>query len=113
MKTTVDFYEFRRAFEQIRPDNFSREGLAVLFDYLDQWEANTGEELELDVIGFCCDFSEEPAEDIAANYSIDIEDAENPEEVANIVRDYLQDQGVYVGDVAEDDDRVSFVYRPF
>lgn len=42
MKTTVNFYEFAAAFENCRPDNFSREGLMCLFEYLEEFEESTG-----------------------------------------------------------------------
>ena len=115
MKQTVNFYDFRRAFESIRPDNFSESGLSALFDYLEQYEEDVGEDLELDVIAFCCEFSEDWADNIAAAYDIDIEDAEGDlEAVAEIVREYLQDEGAYVGEAGEDDTgRASFVYRQF
>lgn len=58
MKTTVNEYAFRRAFETTRPDNFSYAGLSALFEYFEQYEEDTGEEMELDVIAICCDFSE-------------------------------------------------------
>ena len=55
MKTTVSRYDFERAFVDAgRKDQFSYEGLSVLFDYLEDYEDSTGEELELDVIAFCC-----------------------------------------------------------
>ena len=115
MKQTINVYQFRDAFKSIRPDNFSDSGLSALFDYLEAYEDDTGEDLELDVIGLCCDFSEDWADNIAADYNIDIEDAEgDPEAVAIIARDYLQDEGAYVGEAGEDDTgRASFVYRPW
>ena len=58
MKQTINEYQFRRAFETSRPNNFSYEGLKALFDYLEQYEEETGQELELDVIAICCDFTE-------------------------------------------------------
>ncbi len=58
MKATVYFSVFYDAFQAIRPDNFSRAGLVALFDYLEDYEYNTGEELTFDVISLCCDFSE-------------------------------------------------------
>ncbi len=58
MKTTVNKYDFERAFMAIRPDNFSRAGLDAMFDYLNQYEDETDTEIELDVIAICCDFSE-------------------------------------------------------
>ena len=58
MKQTINEYQFRRAFETTRPNNFSYEGLTALYDYLEQLEEDTGQEIELDVIGLCCDFTE-------------------------------------------------------
>ena len=57
MKTTVDIYIFRNAFQAIRPDNFSYDGLTALFDYLEEQGSNEAE-VELDVIAFCCEFTE-------------------------------------------------------
>lgn len=58
MKRSVSFYDFERAFAETRPNHFTRAGLAALFDYLEAFEAESGEEIELDVIGLCCDFVE-------------------------------------------------------
>ena len=58
MKNTVDFYQFSRWFEQNRPDNFSRVGLTCLFDYLEEFEESTGEQIEFDPIALCCEYSE-------------------------------------------------------
>jgi len=97
MKSTVSLYDFRRAFEQCRPDNFSHEGLEVLFDYLEELESDTGEELELDVIALCCDYSEDSFEDVAANYSIDLSNHEEIEAQLQAVIDYLQENTQYCG----------------
>ena len=114
MKTTVSKYDFERAFvDAERKDQFSYEGRAVLFDYLEQLEEDTGQELELDVIALCCDYAEEMVEDIARNYSIDLNDAD-PEDndydtqCRAIVRDYLQDNTQLVGETA-----TGFVYASF
>ena len=58
MKQTVNFTDFRDAFEAIRASRFTYEGLQALFEWLEDYENDTGEELELDVIGLCCDFTE-------------------------------------------------------
>ena len=59
MKQTIDVYGFRRAFERTdRKDQFSYEGLKALFEYLEQYEDDTGEEVELDIIALCCDYCE-------------------------------------------------------
>lgn len=109
MKTTVYFYDFKHAFESIRPDNFSREGLEVLWDYLEEYEDSTGEELELDVIALCCDFSEDTWENIASDYRIDLDGCEDDDdEKKEAVKEYLEDQGALVGEVSG-----GFVYRCF
>ena len=108
MKTTVSKYDFERAFADAgRKDQFSYEGLAVLFDYLEELEASTGQELELDVIALCCDYYEDTVGGIIANYSIDVEGLDDNEQV-DTVREYLMDQGAYCGETA-----TGFVYSAF
>lgn len=59
MKTSVNFYDFCRAFETCgRNENFSYEGKRALFEYLEELEESTGEEIELDVVALCCDYAE-------------------------------------------------------
>ena len=58
MIQTMNEYQFTQAFKEIRPNNFSYEGLKALFDWFEEYEEGTGEKVELDVIGICCDFSE-------------------------------------------------------
>lgn len=97
MKQTItNVYQFRDAFNLCgRGKQFSYEGLASLWEYLEQYEEDTGEELELDVIAFCCDFSEESPEDIAQSYGVEMEEDESTIEEA--VRAYLEDNGAFVG----------------
>lgn len=114
MKTTVSRYDFERAFADAgRKDQFSYEGLSVLFDYLEDYEEQTGEEIELDVIALCCDYYEETVADIARNYRIDLseldpEDDDYEDQCVNAVREYLMDQGAYCGETA-----TGFVYSAF
>jgi len=108
MKTYISEYSFMRAFKECRPDNFSYDGLKVLFEYLEEYEMDIGEELELDVIGLCCDFSESNFEDIAALYNIEIDINENEDEQKQQVIDFLQSEGAYVGETLN-----SIIYRDF
>ena len=109
MKTTVSLYDFREAFRaRGRAEQFSYEGLEVLFDYLEQYEDETGEELELDVIALCCDFYEDTVGAIADNYSIDLTDCEDEDEQAEVIREHLENNGALVGEVTG-----GFVYRAF
>ena len=73
--------QFIERFRQIRPTNFTYEGLQALFEYLEQLEGDTGEEIEFDVIGLCCEFSQydnlkEFQDDYGKGYEC-IEDIEN------------------------------------
>jgi len=59
MKQTVNFYDFERAFSCSQyKDNFTYDGLRALFSYLEQYEEDCREEIELDVCAICCDFTE-------------------------------------------------------
>jgi len=59
MKITINFDGFERAFQRYgRGEQFSYEGLEALFEYLEQLESEMGEEIELDVIGLCCEYTE-------------------------------------------------------
>lgn len=90
MKTTLTFCGFRdtfRAYDRI--ENFSYEGSKALFEYLEQYEEDTGEELELDVIALCCEYTEDTWQSIAANYSIEYDENENDDEGKEAVIEYL------------------------
>ena len=72
MKTSINKYDFRDAFQKAgRGNNFSYDGLGVLFDYFEAYEEDSGEEIELDVIAICCEFDEAMPEEIRDNYSIE------------------------------------------
>lgn len=108
MKTTVSRYDFERAFADAgRKDQFSHEGLKALFDYLEDYEDSTGEEIELDVIALCCDYNEDTVADIARNYSIDLEGMDDEEQL-EAVRDYLNENTTLVGETS-----TGFVYACF
>jgi hypothetical protein len=108
MKTTVSRYDFERAFvDADRKENFSYEALGLLFDYFESYEEETGQEIELDVIAICCEYSEDNPDDIIANYSIDVEDMDEDEKI-DAVRDYLNDNTMLVGETT-----TGFVYLSF
>ena len=75
MKQTINFYDFQKAFQDLRPNSFTYEGLRALFGYIEETEESTGFEVELDVIALCCDFIEYASEEeYASEYSDDLED---------------------------------------
>lgn len=109
MKTTVNLSDFRDAFHRMgRNAQFSHEALEVLFDYLEECELDMWEEMELDVIAICCDFEESDAQAIIEAYSLEVEEGADEEEIKEIARSYLIDEGVLIGECAGNE---SFVYR--
>tara|TARA_R110002012_G_scaffold83847_2_gene210601 strand:+ start:510 stop:806 length:297 start_codon:yes stop_codon:yes gene_type:complete len=58
MKKTMNFYDFSAWFEEHRPNNFSRQGLKALWEMLESYEQDTGEEIEFDPIALCCEYTE-------------------------------------------------------
>jgi hypothetical protein len=110
MKTTISLYDFRDAFHQAgRSNQFSHDGLRVLFEYLEEYEDSTGSEVELDVIGLCCEFSEETPEDIAKNYGFTFSGDEDEVERLNSLLDWLHDRTMVCGVTNEG----SIVYQAF
>lgn len=108
MKTSVDGYSFRRAFNDLRPDNFTCQGLNILFDYFEALEDDLGEEIDFDVIAICCDYSEDTIDEIANNYSIDLSECEDDDEKRDAVRSYLEDNTAICGETD-----AGFVYACF
>ena len=110
MHTTINnVYQFRDAFHGAgRSGQFSYDGLEVLFDYLEQYEEDTGEAIELDVIALCCEYSEDTPEEIVRYYSIDVSDCEDDEDVMNTVIDYLNNETIVCGKTA-----TTIVYQQF
>ncbi len=108
MKTTVSRYDFERAFTDCnRQDQFTNEGLGLLFEYLESYEEETGQEIELDVVALCCDYAEEDTHIIARDYKIDLEGMDD-DEILEAVRDYLEANTTVVGETA-----TGFVYACF
>lgn len=70
MKQAVNLHDFRREFQLTRPENFSYEGLEVLFDFLEEIYEETGEEYELDVIALCCDYVESTVGEALKEYGL-------------------------------------------
>jgi hypothetical protein len=76
MKTIVSEYQFVDAFRLCgRESQFSRAALSALFEYLEEYENSTGEEIELDPIAICCEWAEfSSAREAASEYGFDAED---------------------------------------
>jgi hypothetical protein len=100
MKTTISLYDFRDAFHEAgRGNQFSYDGFRVLFEYLEEYEASTGSEVELDVIALCCEFDEGNAEEIVDNYRYTFNEDENKDEDSrhDAILQFLNDRTMVCG----------------
>jgi hypothetical protein len=112
MKQTVYLNDFRDAFYKMdRKDNFSYEGLEILFNYIEDFEQDTGEETELDVIALCCEYAESTIDELISDYSIDISDCDPDDDAAikETVLEYMNEHTSICGVTSED----SVVYALF
>ena len=93
MKQTVYLQDFRDAFYKMdRKGEFSREGLEILFNYIEELEQDIGEEIELDVIALCCNYAESTIDDLISDYDIDTSEC-NPyddDDIKETVLEYME-----------------------
>ena len=54
----INFQDFCDSFSDTYKNNFTYEGKKALFEYLELLEDGTGEQIELDPIALCCDYTE-------------------------------------------------------
>jgi hypothetical protein len=96
MIQTINLYDFRDAFRRYgRGEQFSYEGLGLIFDYIEEYEDSTGEQVELDVVALCCEWCEQSPEDIAIAYNLEIGVSE--ENTLQTVLEYLHDETQVAG----------------
>jgi len=108
MFQTINEYQFRDAFRDLRPDNFTYQGLGLLFEYFEQIEDETGTPVELDVITICCEYAEDTVLEIARAYSIDMDGCEDEDKIRQAVQEYLEENTTLVGETD-----AGFVYAIF
>ena len=83
MKTTVDTYQFINV---MTGHGFTRSGAVALFDYLEQYEEETGHELDFDPIALRCEFTEyKGLEEIAHDYGEEYSDLDYLEQSATVI----------------------------
>lgn len=109
MKTTVSKHGFRQAFSDAgRSEQFNHEALDMLFEYFEQLENDTGEEIELDVVAICCEYAEDTVDEITNSYRIDLDDCDDDDEKMDAVRSFLEKNTFLVGETPD-----GFVYAQF
>jgi hypothetical protein len=109
MQHTINFNDFIDAFKRFdRYDGYGYEALKVIYNYLEEYEQETGADIELDVIAICCDYNAEHYTDIASNYSIDLAGLDD-DEAKQAVIEYIQDNSSYLGEATDGE----LVYQVF
>lgn len=100
---------YHMACRMYRGDSFGYKGWKAIGEYLQELSDDIGQDVEVDIVSLCCDYSmAESAEDFAGQYedfmdSIDPEEWEGmgEDEKIEAIRDYLQDETSVV--VCEED----------
>ena len=88
MKQLINFSQFCDSFGDTYKNNFSYEGKKAIFEYHERLEEECEEEIELDIISICCDYTEyEDLKDLQNNYT-DIETMEELEEHTQVIPIY-------------------------
>ena len=108
MKRTINKYDFAQAFKDYgRENQFTIKALDILFDYLEQLESDLNEQMELDVISICCDYTENTIKEWARNNDIDTDKSE--EELTDI----LNDKTYIVGDYTNEQGEKVVIYQHY
>ena len=87
MIQTITSSDFTSAFHKMgRGEQFTYEGLNALYDYLEDLGDDIGEQIELDVIAFCCEYAEyESLEEFQEDYSEDYQSIEEIEHATQVI----------------------------
>ena len=87
MIQTITKSDFTSAFHKMgRGNNFTYEGLNALYDYLEDLGDDIGEQIELDVIAFCCEYAEyESLEEFQEDYRDEYQSIEEIEQSTTVI----------------------------
>lgn len=105
MIKTINFETFADGFTGSYKDNFSYEGKKALFEYLEQWDEETGTQTEFDPIAICCEWTEYASADEAGRENFDYEgmtygedggELKTVDEVEAEAMEYLENRGVVI-----------------
>ena len=95
MRETISRHRFIDVIMKLRPDNFTYDGLHVLFEYIEEFEADTGQQIEFDPIALCCEYSEYAnLQEIQETYpSFEFESWDDVEHETTVIRVEWEDDG--------------------
>ena len=109
MYQRVTLSDFINAFYRMgREQQFSRQALTALFEHLEQYEEDTGNQVKLDVVALCCDYEENDVDTIVAGYDLDAPRFQDDDARRDMVERFLNDHTTIVWK-----DRDTFLYKQF
>ena len=109
VQTITSASQFADMFKQSsRANQFSYEALEAIYEYLEDYSRDTGENVELDVVAICCEWYEMTWQEVAEQYNVDLTDVAD-EDKADAVYDFLVDESAGAYRVGDD----SFVFVAF
>lgn len=113
MYQSIQFCNFQDAFVRMdRNNNFSYEGKKALFDYLESYEEDTGEPIELDVIALCVEYTEyDNVQDYLKEHDTDLSATEfdSEDEFLAAVKEEISDNTTLI----EIEDSEAFIIQDF
>jgi hypothetical protein len=106
MKKTLSTYEIADLLTDDENANWSRAGAFALAEYLEDIEADSGQEMEFDVVAIRCDFAEYSSlQDWAVEYyggvpealeGLGIEDDMDLDDLEDEIRSYVHNEGTLI-----------------
>ena len=111
---TFNEYDFINEFKACgRTDNFSLQGLRILFNALEEMAIDCQMNIEMDVIALCCEYNEDSASDIVDNYGLDVTDLASDDCIREAVEEYLLDNTFLCGSYEDEEHDKVFIYQAF
>ena len=90
---TLSKYSFVYEFKQSsRKDQFSVEALEAIFDFLENYSDDTGDIVEFDIMGICCEWAEMTWQEVALSYDVDLSQCTDDDERIGEVESFLCDK---------------------
>ena len=110
MKQTINRHQFIYQFNSLRPENFSRDALIMMFEYFEEYERDIGVEIEFDPIAICCEYLELFPHEFVHQYRLYKEiDGMTDEQIEKFISEYIEESAIFIGRT----DRGSFVFQQF
>jgi hypothetical protein len=74
-----------------RKDQFSYDALGAIYEYLEDYSQDSGENVELDIVAICCEWAEMTWQDVAMSYGVDLSQCTDDDERIGEVESFLCD----------------------